>query len=324
MSSPRSSPASTISCAVSRIVTGIGVVVDPRRRARRRRCSERSAAGSSAGASAGPVGGLLAAAFLAIAPPLDLFGYQVIADTPALALMVLALGLATLSAPAAAVAAGVVFAASLSVKLTAVTVVPALLWLLRRRLVPALAGFGVVAVALLLAHAARAAATCGRATSRTTRRHVRRPRCSRTRIARSSIRSRTARRSSSSPSLAGAVAVVSFLAASAAAGRLAVVDLGRARRRVPPPPRAAPRQPSRRVSLHARDRRRRDTRRGARSPPGTVGALAVVGPARGGACGSLRAATPSRRPRPDAGAEIQHRGGKRAGATDAAGREDRR
>ena len=54
-----------------------------------------------------------------------------IADTPALALTVLALGLATLAAPVAAVAAGAVFAAALSVKLTAITAVPALVWLLR-------------------------------------------------------------------------------------------------------------------------------------------------------------------------------------------------
>jgi hypothetical protein len=100
----------------------------------------------------GPVGGLLAAAFLVVAPPLDLFGYQVIADTPALALMALSLGLATLAAPAAAVAAGALFAAALSVKLTAITVLPALLWLLRRRLVPALAGFAAVAIVLLVAH----------------------------------------------------------------------------------------------------------------------------------------------------------------------------
>src|SRR4051812_13631262 len=51
----------------------------------------------------GPVGGLLVASLLAIAPPLDLFGFQVIADTPALALTLLALGLATLAGPAAAV-----------------------------------------------------------------------------------------------------------------------------------------------------------------------------------------------------------------------------
>jgi hypothetical protein len=101
----------------------------------------------------GRTGGLLVAALLVIAPPLDLFGYQVIADTPALALMVLSLGLATLAGPPAAVLAGVVFAAALSVKLTAVTVLPALLWLLARRIEIALAGFGVVVVALAIAHA---------------------------------------------------------------------------------------------------------------------------------------------------------------------------
>jgi hypothetical protein len=54
----------------------------------------------------GAAGGLLAAAFLTIAPPLDLFSYQVIADTPALALTLFATGLATLAGPAAAIAAG--------------------------------------------------------------------------------------------------------------------------------------------------------------------------------------------------------------------------
>ena len=101
----------------------------------------------------GPAGGLLAALFLTIAPPLDLFGDQVIADTPALALMALSLGLATLAAPVAAIAAGVVFAAAISVKLTAITVLPALLWLIRRRVVYSVAGFAVVATVLLVVHA---------------------------------------------------------------------------------------------------------------------------------------------------------------------------
>jgi hypothetical protein len=101
----------------------------------------------------GPVGGLLAAAFLVIAPPLDLFGYQVIADTPALALTLLSLGIATLGGPVAAVVAGLVFGAALSVKLTAVTALPALFWLLRGRLVRAAVGFAAVVVALLVAHA---------------------------------------------------------------------------------------------------------------------------------------------------------------------------
>ena len=101
----------------------------------------------------GPVGGLLVASFLAIAPPLDLFGYQVIADTPALALTLLSLGLATLGGPLAAVAAGLMFGGALSVKLTAVTALPTLVWLLRDRLVPAAAGFAVVVAALLVAHA---------------------------------------------------------------------------------------------------------------------------------------------------------------------------
>jgi hypothetical protein len=101
----------------------------------------------------GPVGGLLVASFLTIAPPLDLFGYQVIADTPALALTVLSLGIATVGGPLAAVAAGLVFGGALSVKLTAMTALPALVWLLRDRLVPAATGLAVVLAALLAAHA---------------------------------------------------------------------------------------------------------------------------------------------------------------------------
>src|SRR5205823_405614 len=101
----------------------------------------------------GATGGLLVAALLVIAPPLDLFGVQVIADTPALALTLLSLGLATLGGPVAAVAAGVLFGAALSVKLTALTAAPALLWFLRDRIVVASAGFAAFVVALLLAHA---------------------------------------------------------------------------------------------------------------------------------------------------------------------------
>lgn len=101
----------------------------------------------------GPMGGLLAASFLVIAPPLDLFGYQVIADTPELALAALSLGVATLGGPFAAIAAGALFGAALSVKLTALCVAPAVLWLVWRRLGLALAGFAVVVAAVLIAHA---------------------------------------------------------------------------------------------------------------------------------------------------------------------------
>ena len=101
----------------------------------------------------GTAGGLLVAAFLVVAPPLDLFSFQVIADTPALSLTVLALGLATLPGTIAAVATGVIFGAALSVKLTALTAAPAALWLIRRRIGPALAGFGALWLVLLLAHA---------------------------------------------------------------------------------------------------------------------------------------------------------------------------
>ena len=101
----------------------------------------------------GVPGGLLAAALVVVAPPLDRFGFQVIADTPTLALTALALGLATLTAPVAALAAGAVFAAAVSVKLTAVTALPAFVWLLRRRPWHAAAGAAVVGLVLLALHA---------------------------------------------------------------------------------------------------------------------------------------------------------------------------
>jgi len=101
----------------------------------------------------GPLGGLLTAGLLVVAPPLDLFGFQVIADTPALALTLLALGLATLPDARAVVAAGVVYAAALSTKLGALTALPTLAWFVRRRPWHALAGFAAVVVVLLVAHA---------------------------------------------------------------------------------------------------------------------------------------------------------------------------
>ena len=100
----------------------------------------------------GAAGGVLVAAMLVVAPPLDLFGYQVIADTPCLALTLLSLGLATLAGPGAALAAGAVFGAALSVKLTALTALPALVWLLRRRAPFAGGGFAIVVGLLLIAH----------------------------------------------------------------------------------------------------------------------------------------------------------------------------
>jgi hypothetical protein len=101
---------------------------------------------------AGATGGLLVAALLVIAPPMDLFGYQVIADTPALALTLLSLGLATLAGPGPALAAGAVFGAALSVKLTALTALPTFVWLLRRRAAFAAGGFATVIGLLLIAH----------------------------------------------------------------------------------------------------------------------------------------------------------------------------
>jgi hypothetical protein len=101
----------------------------------------------------GPVGGLLTAGLLVVAPPLDLFGWQVLADPPALSLTVLALGLATLPGTVAAVAAGAIFGAAFSIKLTALTAGVAMLWLLRGRLLPAFGGFVVPIVVALAAHA---------------------------------------------------------------------------------------------------------------------------------------------------------------------------
>jgi hypothetical protein len=101
----------------------------------------------------GPIGGLLAAGLLVVAPPLDLFGYQVLADPAELSLAALALGVSTLGGPAAAIGAGVLFGAALSVKLTAVCVAPAILWLVGRRFLLGLGGFVVVFGGVLLAHA---------------------------------------------------------------------------------------------------------------------------------------------------------------------------
>jgi hypothetical protein len=101
----------------------------------------------------GTPGAAITAGLFVVAPPLDLFGSQVIADTPALAFTLLAVGLATLGGPVAAVAAGVAFALGLSIKLTAVTALPALLWYLRRRALPALGGAAAVGLALLGLHA---------------------------------------------------------------------------------------------------------------------------------------------------------------------------
>ena len=101
---------------------------------------------------AGALGGLLVAALLVIAPPLDLFGWQVLADPPVLALALLALGLATLPGAGAALAAGAVFGAAFSVKLTALTATIAIGWLVGRRIPYALAGFAAVVGAVLLAH----------------------------------------------------------------------------------------------------------------------------------------------------------------------------
>jgi hypothetical protein len=73
---------------------------------------------------------------------------------PALSLMLLALGLATLPGAAAATIAGAIFVGALSVKLTAVTVLPALLVVLGgRRMKYGFAGAAATTLLLLAAHA---------------------------------------------------------------------------------------------------------------------------------------------------------------------------
>ena len=101
----------------------------------------------------GVSGGLLAAALLVVAPPLDLFAFRVLADPMAIALMLTAAAVATVGGAAPALAAGVLFGAALSVKLTALTALPVVAWLLRRRAWPALAGAAAVAAVLLVLHA---------------------------------------------------------------------------------------------------------------------------------------------------------------------------
>ena len=101
----------------------------------------------------GALGGAITAGLWVVAPPLDLFGSQVLADTPALALTVLAIGLATLGGTAAAVAVGVVFAAGLSIKLSALAAVPALLAFLGRRSLSAAVAAVVTGGLILLVHA---------------------------------------------------------------------------------------------------------------------------------------------------------------------------
>lgn len=98
-------------------------------------------------------GGALTAGLFIVAPPLDLFAPDVLADPPSLALSILAVGLATIEGPIAAVCAGLVICAAVSVKLTAITAIPALLWFLRRRVVAAAAGAAALAAVLLAAHA---------------------------------------------------------------------------------------------------------------------------------------------------------------------------
>lgn len=101
----------------------------------------------------GPAGGVITAGLLVVAPPLDLFAPQVLADPPSLALSIFAVGMATLPGVAAAVAAGAILCLAVSVKLTAVTAIPPVLWFVRKRAAPAVVGAAVVLAAGLIAHA---------------------------------------------------------------------------------------------------------------------------------------------------------------------------
>ena len=145
----------------------------------------------------GTPGAALTAGLFVVAPPLDLFGSQVIADTPALALTMFAVGLATVAGPVAAVGVGIAFALGLSVKLTAVTAVPALVWYLRRRTLLAVSAAKAFSSALCCLRCTPGNwEAFGRALFATTKTRGQRQRSSRTPAARSSTRSRTGRPSS--------------------------------------------------------------------------------------------------------------------------------
>jgi 4-amino-4-deoxy-L-arabinose transferase-like glycosyltransferase len=100
----------------------------------------------------GPLGGLLAAALIAVSPVLPKLGGRIFADPVAMVLVLAAIWLALIRRP---VAAGAVFAGAVLVKLTAITAAPTLIVLLaldrpgrRRRLLEA-AGGAAALVALL-------------------------------------------------------------------------------------------------------------------------------------------------------------------------------
>lgn len=115
-------------------------------------------------AVAGPVAGLLAAAFLVIAPPIPLFGVRVLSDLPALDVLLLGLAAAALAGAGLtrrrewSFAAGFLFVAACSIKLSVLAAAPAFVLLLlrgRRRADLAWAGIGggIVLVGLVLLHA---------------------------------------------------------------------------------------------------------------------------------------------------------------------------
>ena len=112
---------------------------------------------------AGPIAGLLGAAFLVVAPPIPLYGTRVLSDLPALDVLLLSLAAAALAGAGVSTrrgwsfAAGALYVAACSVKLSVIVAAPAFALLLlrgRRRgdLAWAGAGAGVVLAGLLVSH----------------------------------------------------------------------------------------------------------------------------------------------------------------------------
>jgi hypothetical protein len=101
---------------------------------------------------AGPLGGLASAGMLAIAPKLTDFGGRIYADPPAMVLVLLALWLVLIGWP---LAAGVIFAAAVLVKLDALTALPTfvvlLVWSRQRARALLEAAAGALALAAIVA-----------------------------------------------------------------------------------------------------------------------------------------------------------------------------
>jgi 4-amino-4-deoxy-L-arabinose transferase-like glycosyltransferase len=105
----------------------------------------------------GPLGGLLAAALIAVSPVLPRLGGRIFADPVAMVLVLAAIWLALIRRP---IGAGVVFAGAMLVKLTAITAAPTLIVLLAlerpgrwRRLVEAAAGAAALVAVLAILYA---------------------------------------------------------------------------------------------------------------------------------------------------------------------------